>query len=325
MPPPGLDTTPLPGAPDSSGSDLEDRPTKSGKRRGQTSPTKQDTAPVTLSDLRSLLHEQSQQLQEHQEKQIRRAIADLQKSTGAQIKAIQSDIHRHNDYIDQLRDQGDRVEARLQALEAGGVGGIPGGPERNGETRKNLMIFGGWGPDTHKDTLITELRELLTKVNALQYFEDIFTTGPRRGNALGLVTQDQDESEADLKRKMIKIAQSIREANLRSENMQSDKNLWAALSKTKLERLRSSHAGKLKRMILEIDPALKDHIDVEWNAGSLWLRGTLLGSATRGRPVGVAVAEGKTPQGWLDLTTAGRVIGCSESDVRDRWTALMDY
>ncbi|CAE7305768.1 unnamed protein product, partial [Symbiodinium necroappetens] len=144
-------------------------------------------------------------------------------------------------------------------------------------------------------------------------------------NALGLVTQGQGETEGDLKRKMIKIAQAVREANLRSENMQSDKNLWASLSKSKMERLRSSHAGKLKRMLMEIDPALRDHMDVEWNAGSLWLRGVLLGSATRGKPVGATIAEGKVPQAWVDLTTAGRVIGCSESDLRDRWSNLMDY
>ena len=124
---------------------------------------------------------------------------------------------------------------------------------------------------------------------------------------------------------MIKIAQAVREANLHSENMQSDKNLWASLSKSRVERLRSSHAGKLKRMLMEIDPTLRDHMDVEWNAGSLWLRGVLLGSATRSKPVGATIAEGKVPQAWVDLTTAGRVIGCSESDLRDRWTTLMDY
>ena len=326
MPPPGLDANELPGVIDSGDSDLdESRPQKANKREGHASPVGRERGPVTLSDLRALLHEQSQQLKDHQEKQIKAAITDLQKSTGAQIKAIQSDIHRHNDYIDQLRDQGERVEARLQALEAGGAGATTGGGGSGNETRKNLMIFGGWGPDTHRDTLLAELRELLGKINALQHFEDIFTTGPRRGNALGLVTQGQGETEGDLKRKMIKIAQAVREANLHSENMQSDKNLWASLSKSRVERLRSSHAGKLKRMLMEIDPTLRDHMDVEWNAGSLWLRGVLLGSATRSKPVGATIAEGKVPQAWVDLTTAGRVIGCSESDLRDRWTTLMDY
>ncbi|CAE7811116.1 mcm9 [Symbiodinium sp. KB8] len=273
-----LDTKELPGVIQSDDSDLDEvRPQKSNKREGHTSPAAGDRGPVTLSDLRALLHEQSQQLQESQERQLRSAIRDLQKSTGAQIEAIQTDIHRHNDYIDQLRDQGERVEARLQALEAGGSGLATMGADKNNDTRKNLMIFGGWGPDTHRDTLLTELRELLGKIGALQYFDDIFTTGPRRGNALGLVTQRQEETEGDLKRKMIKIAQAVREANLRSEHMQSDKNLWASLSKSKLERMRSSHAGKLKRMLMEIDPALRDHMDVEWNAGSLWLRGVLLG------------------------------------------------
>ena len=258
--PPGLGLG-VPGAVDSDDPDLdEDRPTKTGKRRGQTSPAGgRGDSGVTLADLQRLLHEQSQQLQSHQEQQIKAAISDIQKATTAQMKAVQAEVRRHGDYIEQLRDQGEKFEARLLALEAAGVGTVPRGDSER-EARKNLMIFGGWGPDTHRDTLLAELKEMLQKIDVYRHFEDLFTTGPRRGNALGLVAQLPGESEGELKRRMIGIAQAIKGAGLRAENMQLDKNLWGSLSKTKLERLRSSHAGKLKRLVLEVNSEERHHI-----------------------------------------------------------------
>ena len=122
---------------------------------------------------------------------------------------------------------------------------------------------------------------------------------------------------------MITIAQAVREAS--ADHMERGNNLWAALSKTKPERLRSSHAGKIKGMVLETSPSEKDNLDVEWNAGSVWLLGSLLGSALRTRPLGGKIIEGKTPQAWLDTTTAARVPVCSEAEIGERWERLMDY
>ena len=324
--PPGLGM-PLPGGLHSDDPDLEedDRPPKTGKRRGVTSPTgaRADQG-VTLGDLQRLLQERSQQLQNHQEHQIKAAISDIRKTTAAQVTAVRDEVRRHGDYIEQLRDQGEKMEARLLALEAGGVGAVQG-DDRGRDSRKNLMLFGGWGPDTHRDVLLAELEEMLQKIDIYRHFEDLFTTGPRRGNALGLVAQLPGESESELKRRMIAIAPTIRGAGLRAENMQLDKNLWGSLSKTKLERLRSSHAGKLKRLILEVNSDERTHIDVEWNAGSVWLRGALLGSATRTKPIGINACEGKTPQAWLDLSTAARMLGCSELDLKERWEKYHEY
>ena len=71
-------------------------------------------------------------------------------------------------------------------------------------------------------------------------------------------------SEQDLKRKMIKLVQDIRGASVASKTMELGKTLWAAISKTKLERLRASHAGKTKRLILKINESEKHAMDVEW-------------------------------------------------------------
>ena len=328
--PPGLsEEGELPGVPISSDDDdlleREHKP-KRGKDGGG-SPTKRREGAVTLVDIQRLLENQSQILQEHQTRQIKQAVAELRDSTATQITSIKTEMHRHGDYIEQLRDQGDKLEARIAALET--KGGDDGwrtvGPSdfADKESRKNVIVFGGWGPDTHKEDLVPELREMLRKIDIEGAFEDIFTTGPRRGNALGVVSSKPGESDQELKRRMIAMVQAIRAAQMSSKSMEAGRNLWATLSKTKAERLHSSHAGKLKRMILEIDESEKPHLDVEWNAGSVWLKGNLIGSATRPKPIGASIAAGKTPGAWMDPGLLGRLMGCSEPDLRERWTTLV--
>ena len=327
--PPGLPdvdlTTELPGVPESSDEDRDDNPPKRVKDHvGSPKTAGRDSSSVTLADMQRLLENQSRILQEHQSRQIKEAVAELRQTTSAQIGTIREEVARHGDYIEQLRDQGEKMEMRLAALE-GGVGHVPLHDGNEGTARKNVVVFGGWGPDTHRDALLPELKELLQKINLLDSFEDIFTTGPRRGNALGIVSLRALESDQDLKRRIITMVQSIRQAQMSSKSMEPGKNLWASLSKTKSERVRSAHAGKLKRLILEVDEAMKNHLDVEWNAGSVWVRGNLVGSVLRAKPVASStISAGKMPSSWVDLSLLARLLGCSDSDLKDRWEALIE-
>ena len=330
VPPPGLGPGlgDLPGVPDTSGDedkDMQPRP-KRGKE-AEDSPKKKRENNVTLTDIQKLLEMQSKILQDHQTTQMKQAVAELRESTGAQINTIKAEVSRHGDYISQLRDQGERMEARIAALETNGAAGGWGSRGSTGDdgekVRKNVMIFGGWGPDTRREDLLAELHELLKKLDLFDTFEDIFTTGPRRGNALAVVRVKPGETDQELKKRILTMIQAIRVAQVSSQSMEAGKNLWASLSKTKQERLRSSHAGKMKRLVLEIDEGEKTHLDVEWSAGSLWIRGKLLGSATRPKPHGITATPGKMPGSWIDTAMLGRVLGCSEADLKERWEALV--
>ena len=233
-------------------------------------------------------------------------------------------MSRHADYISQLRDQSEKLEARVLALE-----------NRKDETstylsstageghQKNLVILGGWDADTHRDDLLPELRELLGKIGVLERFQDIFTTGPRRGHAMGLVKWPQGQSEADLKRDLIRLVQEIRAAAMSSRSMPSGKSLWAALSKTRMERLRAGHAGKTKRLILEANQSEKHALDVEWGAGSVWMRGQLIASATRAPPRGATTVKGKAPGAWIDIHQIARALGMAGDVLGERWESLI--
>ena len=279
---------------------------------------------VTLDDLQRLLEQQSKALAQSQATEIRSAIKELKQATSAELRGIKEEVLKHGDYIAQLRDQGDKLEARIMALESAKVEGSTAYQSSASDGhQKNLLIMGGWNADTHKEDLLPELRDLLSRIGVIDQFDDIFTTGPGRGHAMGIVHWETGVSEQDLKRKMIKLVQDIRGASVASKTMELGKTLWAAISKTKLERLRASHAGKTKRLILEINESEKHAMDVEWGGGSVWMRGKMVASATRPAPKDVTVKPGKSPTSWIDLGLIARSLGTSSEHLEERWDSLI--
>ena len=311
VPVPGSDSSDGPGSPKAA---RVDRPKSRRAQEGQA---------VTLADIQKLLETQGENIRVSQAKEIRSAVSELKASTAAELKGIRDEVGRHADYISQLRDQGEKLEARLSALENARKDGSTAYPSSGGEAhQKNLVILGGWDAETHRDDLLPELREMLTKIGVAGEFQDVFTTGPRRGHAMGIVKWEAHLSEQELKKKLIRIVQEIRGASMSGPNMPAGQALWAAISKTKAERLRAGHAGKVKRLILEVNPAEKTNIDVEWGAGSLWLRSVMVASATRAAP-STNTKDGKGPGSWVDVAQIARSLGTSADHLAERWGVLM--
>ena len=301
------------------GSDSEGQGSPKAARVTRSRGRHDSTEGVTLADLQRLLEAQGESIRKCQAQEIRSAVSELKASTSAELKGIKEEVGRHADYIAQLRDQGEKMEARLVALESARKDGSTAYPSTGGEThQKNLIILGGWDAETHRDDLLPELREMLQKIGVAQEFQDIFATGPRRGHAMGVVKWDMHISEQNLKKKLIRIVQDIRGAAMSSPNMPAGKALWAAISKT----LRAGHAGKVKRLILEVNQAEKGHIDVEWGAGSLWLRSTMVASATRAGPK-TETKEGRGPGSWVDVAQIARILGTSVDHLSHRWDTLI--
>ncbi|CAE7220435.1 unnamed protein product, partial [Symbiodinium sp. CCMP2456] len=280
---------------------------------------------ITFADLQLLLSQQSESLAKTQAKEIRGAIAELREATTAELKGIKAEVVRHSDYISQLRDQHDRMEARIMALEHQKSDASTAylGSATGEAHQKNLVILGGWDADTHKADLLPELKDMLGRIGVLEKFQDIFTTGPRRGHAMGLVKWPPGANEQELKRHLIQLVQEIRFSSMASKSMAIGKTLWAALSKTKMERLRSGHAGKTKRLILEVNASEKHAMDVEWGAGSVWMRSKLVASATRTPPRDASTVPGRAPGMWIDVLQISRMLGASCETLTERWEALI--
>ncbi|CAE7940376.1 unnamed protein product, partial [Symbiodinium necroappetens] len=288
---------------------------------GTSGRRKDRNEPITIGDLQALLQQQSENIARTQAVEIRGAVAELREATLQEFRGIRSEMTRHADCISQLRDQGEKLEARVLALEARRDEGSTtyiGSNAAEGH-QKNLVILGGWDADTHRDDLLPELREMLTRIGVLERFQDIFTTGPRRGHAMGIVKWPAGQGEQELKRGLIRLVQEIRSASMASKSMPVGKTLWAAISKTKMERLRAGHAGKTKRLILETNPSEKHAMDVEWGAGSVWMRGQLISSATRPSPKGAETHKGRAPGAWIDIGQISRALGVAGDGLAERW------
>ena len=137
---------------------------------------------------------------------------DLKTATFKEMGAVKKELRKHGDYIDQLREQNESMEARIAAIEAGRFSAGSDAPSSRG-AQPNLLVMGGWPQDTAKDVLLRELGDCLSNIGIKDSFSDIFCTGPRRGYALALVKEVQGESPQDLKRRLINIAQQIRYAS----------------------------------------------------------------------------------------------------------------
>ena len=79
-----------------------------------------------------------------------------------------------------------------------------------GPDRKCTLVFGGWGVDTRKTTLLHQLDQALLGLQLKGEFDsDPFTTGARRSVALCQFKRRPGEGDQDVKQRMIHIMQVI--------------------------------------------------------------------------------------------------------------------
>ena len=288
------------------------------------SPTRQRSearsSGFTLEDIRGLLVEQTKLLQDSTQQDL----MDLKTATFKELGTIKEDMRRQSDHIDQLRDAQDRMEERLVALEEKGVTHHPpaSSTAASDPGRPNLLIISGWPQDTRRQTLLKELGESLTHLGLENAFEEYFCTGPRRGFAMAFVATDAHESGAQLKRRLITIAQQIQRANLHTEGMEPGKTMKATLGKSKEERLVSNHAGKTKRLILTVAPNLQPHLETEFAAGNVWVKDKLVSSTNRTPPHGDC-AQGKPPRSWIDLRYLASVLRVPQDQLLQQWQDML--
>ncbi|CAE7819576.1 unnamed protein product [Symbiodinium sp. CCMP2592] len=212
------------------------------------SPTRPRGEPrgVTLDDIRDLLNLQTQQLQDSHQQDL----LDLKTATFKEIGTLKKDVRKQGDHIEQLRDQQERMESRLRALEDKDHA-VPS-TAASDPGRPNLLILAGWPQDTPKADLLSELTNCLQQLGLGDSFEEIFCTGPRRGFAMAFLKMDPNETGGD--------------------SMEPGKTLRATLGKSREERLVSNHTAKTKRLILTINAALKPFLETEYSAGNVWCK-----------------------------------------------------
>ncbi|OLQ07930.1 hypothetical protein AK812_SmicGene8595 [Symbiodinium microadriaticum] len=282
---------------------------KRSTEREEPSPTRQRGEPkaATLDDIRTLLQEQTRSLTESHQQDLH----DLKTATFKELGTLKKDMRKHGDFIEQLRDNQDKIEERLRSLEDKAAGSTMAGSDPG---RPNLMIFGGWPQDTKREVLLEELTQCLAQLGLQATFEDYFCTGPRRGFAMALLSTTPHESGPELKKRMISIAQQVQRANLSTKSMEQGRYLRASLGKSKHERMISNHAGKTKRLILTAAPNAHSHLETEYAAGNVWLNGVLIASATRPTPTS-SCSQGKLERSWINIQKISETLRVDMEDL----------
>ena len=271
---------------------------------------------ITLEAIRDLLQEQTRSLMDSHQQDL----LDLKTATFKELTGIKKDVRKHSDFIEQLRDNQEKIEDRLKHLEQRGHGSTATTTSEVG--RPNLMILGGWPQDTQKDVLLTELDTCLQQLNLQGTFEDVFCTGPRRGFAMAFVAMQPSETGVQLKRRMITLAQQIQNAQVKAPSMGTTRTLKATLGKSKHERLISNHTGKTKRLILTISPTSLGAVETEYSAGNVWFHSKLVASATRPGPHDGCL-PGKPERSWLDVVMLSKLLKTPQEDIEKQWGELM--
>ncbi|CAE7492098.1 unnamed protein product, partial [Symbiodinium sp. KB8] len=270
---------------------------------------------ITLEAIRSLLQEQTKSLMDSHQQDL----MDLKTATFKELTGIKKDVRKHGDFIEQLRDNQEKIEDRLKCLEQRGPGSAA--TTTSEATRPNLMILGGWPQDTQKDILLAELDTSLQQLGLQGSFEDVFCTGPRRGFAMAFVAMQPSETGMQLKRRMITLAQQIQNAGIRAPSMDATRTLKATLGKSKQERLLSNHTGKTKRLILTISPTSLGAIETEYSAGNVWFHSKLVASASRLGPHDGCL-PGKPDRSWLDVVMLFKLLKMPQEDIEKQWGDL---
>ena len=271
---------------------------------------------ITLAAIRDLLQEQTRSLMDSHQQDL----LDLKTATFKELTGIKKDVRKHSDYIEQLRDNQEKMEDRLKNLEQRGHGSVATTTSEAG--RPNLMILGGWPQDTQKDILLSELDTCLQQLNLQGTFEDVFCTGPRRGFAMAFVAMQPSETGVQLKRRMIAVAQQIQNAHIQAPSMEATRTLKATLGKSKHERLISNHTGKTKRLILTISPTSLGAVETEYSAGNVWFHSKLVASATRPGPH-AGCLPGKPERSWLDVVLLSKLLKTPQEEIEKHWGELM--
>ena len=309
-----------------------------GKRKKDTA-QRDEELPLTLDTFKALLEQQTRDIRRSSAEEIQRAVEAATRASGeeihraiekatakttAHIVKVEGAVNRHSDAIAQMRDDMENLEQRLTKAEGHLTSSMGSTQWTETDKKKHSLIFGGWPEDTPRDVLIPDLWELLHKVGLDDQMQDIFTTGPRRGFAIGNVKVDTNVDAAGLKKKLIDMTITVRRAAVRSERMAPGKVLWSNLSKGKTERERGAHGSKLKRLILEISGEFNPGIEVEYPAGTAWIQAGMIGSATKAPPEGITTSPGRSAGSWVHITRIAAAFNMKEEDVEAKWRAILE-
>ena len=122
------------------------------------------------------------------------------------------------------------------------------------------------------------------------------------------------ETPAMVKKRMFTVIQAFNEGDYKTG---VGKRIWVSFSKTKVERMRGSHAAWVRRILTELRIDLAHvALDVEYGTASTWLGSSkITGLETLDRQEGIYI-DGRNPEKpYIDMGAIAKELGISTQDV----------
>ena len=303
-----------------------------------SSPQKKTAGVLTLEDIRGLLDAQSKVMRETQKEDIgqavQNAVARSEKRTLGALDDIRKGFLKQTEETRRemaavaqeqrlLREQQQDILVRVAKLEAkpASAGSTTAS---EGAGRKPALVFGGWPATAKRNIVLRELKGILDDVGAGEMLDEApWTPGPRRGVALSSFRQREGEDFEDMKARMLEITALVNKASIPTESTLDGCPVWAAVSRDRGDRLISSHASKLRRLLHTMKVSVDD-TDADYKEGSLWMADQLLGSAKLDPPQGVEVMQGKVEGSWMAPSVVAATTGRNEGQVRETWKKIIE-
>ena len=235
---------------------------------------------VTAAELQAMLAAQTAQLVETQE-------AVVEKATSRFEAIVEERVGKTESKVAVMEERLGRLEQKLaRALESGGGRMDTTGTGDDVHRRQRTLVYGGWGRDTRRVELLEELKKAADSLGVAKFMDEApFTTGVRRSIALSSFRERPGETYADMRARMQLIIRAFYESEVIGKQ---GKRLWCSWSKSRQERVHSSHASMLKRIVGDLDRVKLLELEVEWNQGSVWTVSNLIASSAVPPPPGVA-------------------------------------
>ena len=278
--------------------------------------------PVTTSFLRNLIGGLSSDLGSQ--------IRDMQGLVVAQGQILTAHAAKLDDHTKQLQSccqQVDELRDRLALQESkpstdGSTAPPSTAPSDMAPDKRPLLVIGGWEQDTKAEAVLLAAKKALSDTGIADQFDlnRLFVPGPRRGFALlplaekgTLLTQAQVLATNSL----------LQQFRSHQPTTEAGRNVFLAWSVPPEMRKKATFAGKVKRCVLSV-AAAPPTIEIEWRAGSVWVQGVRVASATTAPPAGSDV-DVLPSKAWLDLGRLSQILRVELADIKTQWTSLSGH
>ena len=309
--------------------DIQEVPV-TGKRKSQAgaSPTKRDKLggdAFSWSSLRSLLADQTKELQNWYRQEIGGAVAQseakVMKALDETKTSLTGQIEEGGKRVGKMEANFESILARLDKLESKPAMSGPSG-SGGAADRGPALVFGGWRTDTKKALVTSGLVAVLKDAQVDGLLDSPpWVPAVRHSVAIAEFAVRKDENADGLRARMMAIIAAVNGARVQSENTAECKTIWAAVSRPRSDRGSGAHCGKTRKLFYQLGLGVAE-VEGGYSTGSTWFKDSPVSSVEKVRNHS-QVQKGIMDHSWIDLALIGKLSGKKEKDLEEVWAKIV--